>query len=309
MADIYYIDGNTLSNSTAIFTDSELTTCAPDGFYSDGVTSREQVSCILLPSQACGTCGTPCGEEIAVAGLQGIYLINSDAGGSEEDTGAILIKFNPASQPDGIRATFNGITYNKLSSGSDGYHASTSPTSHTFVGFNDTDPTSCAQTISGTTFPALPEYLYDGVDFVGTGNTQSLFIAAGDLSLSNLAPPGYCLMVIPKLTASPNIVNISVVGPCEGTSWDISIGCPVQLSGYSSSSTFGTIGAACSAIRTEVYYNAPQGGGFGTPSLYDWVFSDLNGQFILPDGYYGYGAVTQYMQVANGVIIALGTCP
>ena len=309
MADIYYIDGNTLSNSTAIFTDAELTICAPDGFYSDGVTSREQVSCLLLPSQACGTCGTPCGEEIGASGGQGIYLINLETGGTELDTGAILIRFNPASQPDGIRATFNGITYNKLSSTVDGYHASTSPTSHTFLGRDDTDPASCSQIISGATYPAIEEFLYDGAAFTATGNTQSLFIAAGDLSLSDPTPPGYCLMVIPKVTPSPSIVNLSIVGPCETTAWDIAIACPVQLSGYSSSSVFGTIGAACSAIRTEVYYNAPNGGGFGTPSLYDWVFSDTNGQFILSDGFYGYGASNQYMQVENGVIIALGTCP
>ena len=116
-------------------------------------------------------------------------------------------------------------------------------------------------------------------------------------------------MVIPKVTPSPSIVNLSIVGPCETTAWDIAIACPVQLSGYSSSSVFGTIGAACSAIKTEVYYNAPNGVGFGTPSLYDWVFSDTNGQFILSDGFYGYGASNQYMQVENGVIIALGTCP
>ena len=39
----FYIDGTTLSNSTAIFDDQGLTTCAAAGFYSDGIISREQV--------------------------------------------------------------------------------------------------------------------------------------------------------------------------------------------------------------------------------------------------------------------------
>ena len=38
---IYYIDGTTLSNSTVIYSDSALTTCAPDGFYSNGLITRE----------------------------------------------------------------------------------------------------------------------------------------------------------------------------------------------------------------------------------------------------------------------------
>jgi hypothetical protein len=33
----YYLNGPTLETATSVFTDADLTTCAPDGFYSDGV--------------------------------------------------------------------------------------------------------------------------------------------------------------------------------------------------------------------------------------------------------------------------------
>ena len=39
----FYINGTTLANSTTVFIDAGLITCAPDGFYSDGSgISREQ---------------------------------------------------------------------------------------------------------------------------------------------------------------------------------------------------------------------------------------------------------------------------
>jgi hypothetical protein len=52
----YYLNGPSLGSSTAVFTDVDLTVCAPDGFYSDGIISREQVNCILLPQQVCSNC-------------------------------------------------------------------------------------------------------------------------------------------------------------------------------------------------------------------------------------------------------------
>ncbi len=52
----YYLNGPSLGSSTAVFTDVDLTVCAPDGFYSDGTISREQVNCVLLPQQVCPNC-------------------------------------------------------------------------------------------------------------------------------------------------------------------------------------------------------------------------------------------------------------
>ncbi len=39
----YYIDAPTLAGATAVFTDVEMTIAAPDGYYSDGTTVRQQV--------------------------------------------------------------------------------------------------------------------------------------------------------------------------------------------------------------------------------------------------------------------------
>ena len=52
----YYLNAPSLASATAVFLDDALTTCAPDGFYSDGVIAREQVDCVLLPQQTCPSC-------------------------------------------------------------------------------------------------------------------------------------------------------------------------------------------------------------------------------------------------------------
>lgn len=52
----FYINGPSLASATAVFSDALLTTCAPDGFYSQGSITREQVDCVLLPQQTCPSC-------------------------------------------------------------------------------------------------------------------------------------------------------------------------------------------------------------------------------------------------------------
>ena len=300
MPQTYYIDGSTLLNSTAVYTDAGLTTCAPDGFYSDGINSRELVGCILLPAQACGSCATPCGQPIAANGGQGIYKVDLDAGNS---IGAMIVRYNPASIPDGIRILYNGGVYNQLSSPVDGYHASTDPNGYTYIGATTSD---CG--ISGTTYPALVEYVYNGASFVASGNTVSVFVAAGDVSLG--AAPGNCVMVIPKISATPSLIQVEAVGPCSGTAWSLNIACPVALTGYSSTTRHPACTEACGHPLTETYYNAPVTGTAGSPALYDWVFSDANGQFILTDGFYTFigGSGFECMTVQNGIIVAISTC-
>jgi hypothetical protein len=52
----YYLDAPSLSAATVVYDDANLTTVAADGFYSDGIISREQSSGVLLPQVACPSC-------------------------------------------------------------------------------------------------------------------------------------------------------------------------------------------------------------------------------------------------------------
>jgi hypothetical protein len=301
MATTYYIDGTTLSTATAVYTDAALTTCAPDGFYSDGYVAREQVGCVLQTAQTCPECATGCGSSISATGGQGIYLLTLDTG---TDTGAIVIGFNPRGIPDGIRATYDSVSYNELSAVNDGYHASTTSGNFTFVGDTAFD---CG--ISGTTYPSLVEKEYNGSSFVATGNTQSVTVAAGDVSLGGT--PGFCYMVIPKPNAAPSTVLIEMVGPCSTTAFDITASCPVLLTGFSSSTTGPDKETVCGYIAGETYYNAPVNGTAGVPGLYDWVFSDQYGQTVLSDGWYALSGNPNgdTMRVADGVVNLFNNCP
>ena len=56
---VYYLNGTTLSNSTAVYADAELTICESDGWYSDGVIVRRQINCVLLNVESCPSCPDP----------------------------------------------------------------------------------------------------------------------------------------------------------------------------------------------------------------------------------------------------------
>jgi hypothetical protein len=303
----YYLNAPSLGSATAVFTNEGLTTLAADGFYSNGVIVREQVSGVLLPQQTCPTCATPCGETINASGGQGIYLLDLDTGSTGGDVGAIIVRFDPYGVPDGIRATLGANVYNKLTSPVDGLHQSSTSGNFTYVGQTGAD---CG--ISGTTYPALTEFSYNGTSFVATGDTQSITVNAGDVSLG-VSAPGSTMMVIPKLTASPSIINFEVVGPCSGTAWQMSVACPELLTGFSSSVSAVSSAAACALSETVTYYNASLADTPGTVGLYDFVYADAYGNTPLSAGYYrASGSITgsnDWFQVSSaGVVIALGVC-
>ena len=96
----YFLNGPTLATSTGIFTDSALTTVAPDGYYSQGTVVRLLQAGILLSRQTCPSCVT----------------------------------FDPNTVPDGIRAVYNGIVFNAFSAVLDGYHATSVSNGLTYMG-------------------------------------------------------------------------------------------------------------------------------------------------------------------------------
>jgi hypothetical protein len=66
----YFLNAPSLGSATAVFTDTDLSICAANGFYSDGVIVREQVDCVLLPQQTCAACPPPPPPTIFVAAVR-----------------------------------------------------------------------------------------------------------------------------------------------------------------------------------------------------------------------------------------------
>jgi len=306
----YYINGPTLATATAVYTDVDLVYCAPDGFYSDGSIVRQQISCVLQPAQSCDVCDYPCPITPAVpapAAQQAAYSMFVDVGAG---TGAIIINFTPGGPPNGIKAEYDGVTYNNLSSPIDGFHSASGTTAITYLG-RVADDVICGG-IAGTS-PVLDSYRYNGATFVATGGNTNPTIDATDVSLS-AAIPGTCVMVIPKLNATPTTLTLTMIAPCALSLMSVEVECPAALPSFvaASNTTTGTCGTALDAT----YYHALVSGAAGLPGLYDWVFSDPNGELPLT-GYksiyvgniLGVGAGSgRWIEVVNGVIVSINDC-
>lgn len=297
----YYLDAPSLGSATVIYTDINLTTVAPNGFYSDGTISREQVSGSLLPQVSCPSCAIPCGGIISASGNQGVYYLNTELGTA---TGAIVVKFDPYGVPDGIMATFGGNNYNAVVSPSYGYLQ------------GDTDlPTYIGASSANCGIPSgspytLTEYQYDGANFVSLGTTTPVTIVSGQLEFTG-SGPGNTVMVIPKTTASPSILALQFIGPCAGTAFDVNVSCPAALGSFDSSSMHANSTLACADTIDQIYYVAHVNGSGGVLGLYDLVFSDPNGEFKLSAGFYkttDAGANNWFEVDINGVIVSFGVC-
>lgn len=303
----YYLNAPSLESATAVFTDDALSICAADGFYSDGVISREQVGCVLLPQQSCPSCAVPCDQTVNLTAGNGIYSLDLNTGDTVSDIGAVIIRFNPQSIPSGIKATLGTIVYNKLTSPLDGFHKTSISQDLTYIGATASD---CG--ISGATFNSLIKYKYNGGNFIPTGSTQTITIPAGSVSLSS-SDPGNCMIVVPKTTPYPSIINFQLIGPCQNTSWNLLTNCPELLTGFSSSVVAESSELVCDLPQTVTYYNASLADTPGIVGLYDFVYYDSYGASPLLIGYYHslsiVGANNWFRVDANGIVVELGLCP
>jgi len=313
----YYLDGLSLSSSSAIFLDIGLTICAPDGYYSNGSITRQLVGCRLLPQQYCLSCGVTCGEFIELIGEKGVYLLNLDTGTLPTEVGAIVIHFDPLSTPDGIIVTYDGVTYNSLSSPIDGFHQSTIPNTSTYVGNDFSLSTLCPILISGGS-TIVNEYLYDGSAFNATGNTQGVTVNTGQVSLTTGANPGTCVMVIPKPNPTPSIVNVQITGICGSTTrCDFQLDCPTTLTAKLRTTNYPVnltpvLGIFCADTPSLNFYSVPVSGTSSILNLFDWVFQDQYGTTVLVDGWYKVSSSITIdednaMLVENGVIVGFNT--
>ena len=297
----FYLDAPSLSTATVVYSNAALTTVAADGYYSDGSISRQQVSGALLPPVICPACAIPCGGTISASGNQGIYYVSTDLG---SDIGAVVIRFNPQTVPDGILAVYDSTIYNGVSSPSFGWLQGTAGLP-TYIGATSGD---CG-IVAGSPY-TLNEFEYNGSSFVSLGTTESVSILAGQIDFTASAP-GNTVMVIPKTAASPSILDLTFIGPCVSTVFNISALCPAALPSFASSTVNVDSSTACADTVDQTYYVAYVNGATGVLGLYDLVFSDANGEFKLGAGYYKTTAAgtNEWFQVdANGVIIAFGDC-
>lgn len=301
----YYLNCATLATATTVYLDSGMTICAPDGYYFDGTTARQQVGCVLLPAEACPLCGERCKGNIDEAlSFEGYYYIPFFAGNTALDTGAIIITINLDSSVGGVLVNFGGTYYNAVSSPIYGYLAGTPTNDFTYLGGTAYD---CR--IDGSTY-TLDNYQWDETtsSYVNLGLTTNVTVNTPQVQIT-ANDPGTMVMVIPKPTTMPDSVDIYIAGPCPSSRAYVGVSCPIKLPSF-----VGTVGVTevfpeffCNFPYSFTYYSVPVNGDGITLGLYDWVFFDENGQNVLPDGFYrGLAVPAPYdtFEVQNGVIVA-----
>jgi hypothetical protein len=319
---IYFLDGTSLSNSTSVFLNSEQTLCAPEGFYSDGNVIRQLSNCILLPAMPCSSypCFPPCGQDITYSGNKGVFIMDIDVGNT---IGAVIIQFSSGNAPDGIIAEWNGNYYNELTRPVGGYCAAPSGLP-TYVGKINSG-CGLSGLVGSSPYTNVPILEWNGTTFVPTTppSTQTVTVLASQafLTPTEPSPPGppvsKCIMVVPKTSASPSNIKVTVFAPCEGTAWNIGLGCATNLNSFLASTKQTNIGPGYCNVsnNTNTYYSASTvPGQYPYISIHDWVFTDAIGQNKLPDGFYktAYltGGVNDTIEVATGVVIAItNECP
>lgn len=307
----YYIDAATFDVATSVYLDTNLEFIAPDGVYRFGVITRQQSSGILLTVEDCATCSTPCGGTvISGSGGTGLNVINVNAGSTLLDVGAIIISFNPFSIPDGIRVTYDGVEYNKVSNSTYGVLQSINYGNFTMLGSTGSVGSCSTWYPSGGT-NNYQEKVFNGTSFVATGNYIPVTIDTGDIQLTATSPSNV-IMVIPKPNATPNLLKVEILGPCSTTGWNITIPCPVLLPSFASSDLSLSASISCIASMPNTFYFAKVHTAVDSyVGLYDYVFTDANGEFPLADGYYMTSNVAvpnQVLQIVNGVVVAITNC-
>lgn len=307
----YYLNAPTLSQATSVFSDSNLTTFAGDGYYKEGAVVRQLIGGVLQASQQCGECHTFCGGLVEKTLAAGVYYMTINYGSMPSDTGAIVLEATVNNAPIGILVEYNESKYNQIISSAFGVLQSSNPENPTFVGVSGDD---CS--ISGSTF-VLDVYNYINGEFIASGTTESITVNAGDVQLTATNPLLMCV-IAPKPTTNPSDAVIKIIVPCERESVDVNfyINCPEDLEGFQSSVKSNTYDGACALSITETLYRIDLSSTPGELQLNDRVFIDKYGNTPLADrygaGYYNVRGMSEsydwFRIDSDSVIIELGMC-
>ena len=314
----YYIDTSTFASATAVWTDSLLTTKAPDGWYqapTETVTTYRQQTGGTLGTAASCECPVACGSDVSASGGVGSYIIDIDMGNTSGDVGAIVIYFQPYNVPDGILATFDSVSYNTLTTNTHGREQATAGEIN-FVGA--TGVSGCAASdLQGNSF-TVTDFTYDGSSFVDAGTSSTIAIPASGTVNLNATGNIYYTMVIPKPNATPSTLRLQLVGVCGGTAFQFKAICPTALPSFTTNLVQTSGPLACSATQGQTYYFAQNSSTTGSsapvvdsntvPQVGNFVYSNNTGATALVDGFYKLTSTT-VAEVVSGVVSAITTCP
>ena len=317
---LVYWAGNDFSNAPQLYSNSTLTTVAPDGLYSFGNEYRVMSSGVLSPPIKCPACLIDCTSAsiIRLTGgtSPGKYFLNVDLGSG---TGAVILRFNPNSTPSQLTWTYDGLSASEYSSATLGYKegligqyfSAVDGGTYTCNGASvSTNNGSSNQTFSGF------EYEYESIsgNFVQKqvlGNLVPVTLGPYNPSQVDLfsSAPVFFTMVIPKPNAAPSTLNLEIDVICPNASFSVDVNCARSLNSF----TAGVVGGGCGVHSTNIFTAsvATATGVSSAIAVNDWAFVDVNGVTQLPAGIYPVliGGVNHFVTVdINGIVTAVAAC-
>jgi len=323
----YYFDGINFSSATALYSDAALTTLAPDGFYAQNGIVRQQTGGLLLNAQSCTSCAVACGSGISAsnASQPGYYNADIDVANS---IGAVVVYFYMGSSvPDGVLATFNNVTHNRMTSKNNHGTVTLIDGAQSTVDYAGINNVTTLPTYVGNqndllvgSYFSVPEFNLSGGAYVDTGNTRSINVVNNQVGYaSDTSTPSSPVftMVIPKTDANTTLVKVETFAPMTGTFFAFELACPEDLPNFQGSALQAT--DVCTSANVT-YYFARNASGNSTPFTIDtntvpevgnFVFTDANGATYLNDTntlQYIIVANTTSLGIRNGVVVSSAAC-
>lgn len=268
---------------------------------------------------ATGPCTDPpnaCDSNISESSSgNGFYNADIDLGGTAGDVGAVVVYFHMGTSiPDGVLIEYDGDYYNILTSKNIGNAAPYGRVNNsgtfdpTYVGGNNS--------FSGSPYTGVTDYELVSGSYVNQGTTSTIDVQSFQ---NDTRGQDTFTMVIPKTSASPQILNLKIFAPINNTVFRWQMSCPEALPSFSSTGPQGDI--SCNTA-TETYYfarNAQYNSGTGgftvdtnvRPQIGNFVFADEDGAILLNDtGVSEYYIMdnNDYIQVEYGIVVATGSC-
>ena len=304
----FFMDGANLESSTGVFTTNALTTLAADGYYSDGLVTRRQISSGLLPVEDCPACSEfLCEQNITIEPVEASanfinYKMNASLGAIKVTISKVVTKLDTIN-PTGIFIKGTGAlppSVNSFSSvGISGAtnNVITAPSDTVPSYFFANSSTGCSNWTAGSA--ELPSYNYNPNTqvFEPTGSLNSYSFAnkltTPSAGLTNTT--GDIITYIPKTTAALDILQVSLINPCGVPSANITVECPTSLHEFNGSLNLNVqedSGDACdsSLVSRVLVHGKVRGTVNGQFKNGDYIFTSNNlGSGIyneLPDGYW-----------------------
>lgn len=317
--DTYYINAESFSDATLVFTDPAMTLIAPNGTYQFNGVYRTMANGVLGAPFFCGACCSLCSSTFTYSLFSGKneqYKVCSDVGPAIKVAMIVKFKFTSVTFPTrgfpiGLSATYDSTLYQGVSSNRLGY------LSELYVGSNTAaTPAQMAGTYSlnGNAWSTAAN------DFVASQDTTRT-VSQSDVS-DVTGNPDECYLLVPKLSLESSI-DIEVYSPepdlpfpPNGEGCDITMPCPTLLDSITVSEVQTSRALACSSTLENTVYVMRVNSSSATPATFDRCFTDAAGSFPLAEGYYlingltGSSSKSGWMHIVglNGEVQSVGTC-